>query len=145
MISIEYQGGTPDEPSLLVCDTCHKTIWDGDAVDIEYLVGVLQAHGYECRNKVVVEHKYCGVCGDPLYRVGTGTPQCARCNLTIPEALQTTHVLDWITYANYTFKPACTCGWESSVTYPLEADARVAWERHPKSRRTRLQAVPDGE
>lgn len=143
-VSIEYQGGTPDAPSYLVCDKCMRVLYDGtEPVELEYLVGVLQGHAYECRDRVMVDHRFCGTCGDQLYTVGVGgTPRCQTCNLLIPEAMQTEHKLEWDTYEDQRFAPACTCGWRSEVAHLTEKNARSAWDRHPKRRpRTNLRSI----
>lgn len=140
-VSIEYQGGTPDSPSFLVCDKCMGAIYDGEAIEIEHLIGMLQTHAYECRDRVMVEHKFCGTCGDQLFTVGLGgTPRCQTCNLLIPEALQTTHELKWDTYEDERFVPACTCGWKGHRQW-TERAARTEWERHPKTKRAHLRSV----
>lgn len=137
--------GWAEGPSTLECVSCHETLWDGEAIDLSDLVGRLQAHEYGCRGKLsMLVGKYCGVCGEQLQTApGMAAPRCVRCNLLVPAAMQTSHEMQWVKYADMNFQPACTCGWKSQTGHALEKNAWEEWDRHPKGNRPRLRVVPN--
>jgi uncharacterized protein with PIN domain len=107
-----------------------------DAITAEKLVGMLQVHMTNCHGEpeksAGLFHRHCGT---QLihFRGEPGLHRCGLCNRTVPPAEQAKHVMSWINYMSFNFRPECSCGWQGSHGHTLERDAVAEFNRHPKA------------